>query len=299
MRPEAIETLLDVPGGRLRSFMRGSGPTLVLLAGGHGDAARTEALANHLADRYTVLTYDRRGLSESTTSAPAGTLATHADDVSRLLGHRTAGPVHVYGTSFGALIALELAAADPGRLDVVIAHEPPVTQLLPPAQRRAAAAQLQDVQNRFLTGGVGAALQRFAEVLATDPTDREPGVEVPAAGPQQLANAAYFLTHDLPLVRRHAVDLAALTASRANLVTAVGQTSGDIWPHRCGRLLADELAVPVQTFPGGHSGYALRPRATADRIHQVLQDIGGHRPRRRTTPAGPPRSTGRSAAGRG
>src|SRR5690348_8349037 len=73
MRYESTESVLEVPGGRLRSFVRGSGPALVLIAGGHGDASRTEALARHLAYQYTVLTYDRRGLSGSTTSAPATT----------------------------------------------------------------------------------------------------------------------------------------------------------------------------------------------------------------------------------
>jgi pimeloyl-ACP methyl ester carboxylesterase len=267
---EATESVLDVPGGRLRSFLRGSGPSLVLIAGGHGDATRTEALANHLADRYTVLTYDRRGLSGSTTSAPAKTLATHADDLSRLLGRRTAEPIHVYGTSFGALIALELAATNAERLGVVIAHEPPVIQLLPMSERRAAEQDLRDVESGFLTGGVGAGLQRFAEVLHIDPADGEPDVEVAAAGPRQMSNAEFFLTHDLPVLQRHAVDLAALKASPARIVAGGGQNSGSIWPHRCGRLLADELAVPFEAFPGGHNGYAFRPRATAERIHRVL-----------------------------
>jgi pimeloyl-ACP methyl ester carboxylesterase len=273
MRREPTEFVLDVPGGRLRSFVRGSGPALVLIPGGHGDAARTEALANHLADRYTVLTYDRRGLSGSTTCAPAETLAAHAEDLSRLLIRNAAGPVHVYGTSFGALIALELAATEPERLGVVIAHEPPVTQLLPMPAQRAAGQDLLEVQNRFLAEGVDAALQRFAEFLDIDPADREPDVEVPAAGPHQLSNAEFFLTHDLPVLRMHAADLAALKASPARIVAGVGQTSASIWPHRCGRLLADELAVPVAVFPGGHNAYAFRPRATADRIHRVLQEI--------------------------
>jgi len=266
-----MESVLDVPGGRLRSFVRGSGPTLVLIAGGRGDATRTGALASHLADRYTVLTYDRRGLSGSTTSAPAETLATHADDVSRLLGRVTGEPIHVYGTSIGALIALELAATNPGRLGVVIAHEPPVTQLLPMSQRRAARQDLLDVEDKFLTEGVAAALERFAKVIDVDPADREADVEIASGGPHQASNAEFFLTHDLPLLRRHAVDLAALKASPARIVAGVGQTSGSIWPHRCATLLADELAVPVEEFPGGHNGYAYRPRATADRIHHVIQ----------------------------
>lgn len=274
MRHEAIESVIDVPGGRLRSFVRGSGPALVLIAGGRGDATRTEALANHLADRYTVLTYDRRGLSGSTTSAPAETFATHADDLSRLLGRLTGEPVQIYGTSFGALIALELAATDPERLGVVIAHEAPVIQLLPVSEQRAARHDLLDIENRFLTEGVAAGLERFAEVLDINPADREPDVETASAGPHQTPNAEFFLSHDLPVLRRHTVDLAALKASPARIVAGAGQNSGGLWPHRCARLLADELALPFEVFPGGHNGYAFRPRATADRIHQVLQGIG-------------------------
>ena len=270
MRHDATEYLLDVPGGRLRSFVRGSGPALVLIAGGHGDASRTEALAGHLADRFTVLTYDRRGLSGSTTSAPATTLATHADDVSRLLVRFPAEQVHVYGTSLGALIALELTATRPERLGVVIAHEPPVTQLLPRSQQRAAERDLVEVQGRFLAEGVGAALRQFAGMLDIDPADREPDVQAAPARPQQMSNAEYFLTHDLPIVRAHALDVAALQSSPALIVAGVGQNSGSIWPHHCGRLLSEELGIPLETFPGGHNGYAFRPHATADQLHQVI-----------------------------
>jgi pimeloyl-ACP methyl ester carboxylesterase len=198
-------------------------------------------------------------------------VATHAEDASRLLGRLTAEPVHVYGASFGALIALELATTNPERLGVVIAHEPPVTQLLPMSEQRDAGRDLQDVENRFLADGAAAALQRFADFLDIDAADREPDVEVPAAGSQQMSNAEFFLTHDLPVLRRHAVDFVTLKASPARIVAGVGQSSGSIWPHRCARLLADELALPFEVFPGGHNGYAFRPRATADRIHRVLQ----------------------------
>lgn len=266
------ELVLDVPGARLRHFVRGSGPLLVLVAGGHGDAAVNDALATHLADRYTVLTYDRRGLSASTTDEPGVTLPTHADDLSQLLATLTTQPAHVYGTSLGALIALELTTRHPGQVGVVVAHEPPATQLLPEPQRAPAIQDLLAVEETFKAQGAAPALRAFAEFAGIDPSDREPDVEVHASGTQQLLNLGFLLTYDMPAVRAHVLDLAALKDSPARIVPAVGETSGHIWPHRCARLLAEELGTTYETFPGGHNGYRFRPRATAERLRQVLND---------------------------
>jgi pimeloyl-ACP methyl ester carboxylesterase len=56
---------LAVPGATLYYQTKGKGPLLLMLQGGDGDADGTDALAGHLVNRYTVLTYDRRGLSRS------------------------------------------------------------------------------------------------------------------------------------------------------------------------------------------------------------------------------------------
>ncbi|WP_432933803.1 alpha/beta fold hydrolase [Microbispora sp. CA-135349] len=265
------ESLLEVPGARLRHFVRGSGPLLVLVAGGYGDAAVNEALATHLADRYTVLTYDRRGLSGSTTDAPGPTPATHADDISHLLSALTTEPAYVYGSSLGALISLELAIRHPGQVGVVVAHEPPVIQLLPEPDRALAVEDLLGAEETFKAEGAFPALGRFAKFAGIDPTDREPDVEPRVPGPEQLPNLEFFLTYDAPAVRTHALDLTELKNSPARVVPAVGENSGHIWAHKCARLLAEELGTAYETFPGGHNGYVFRPRATAERLHQVLR----------------------------
>src|SRR5712692_9919310 len=56
---------LKVPGANLYYEVRGSGPVLLLVCGGIYDAAGYAGLAGPLADRYTVVTYDRRGNSRS------------------------------------------------------------------------------------------------------------------------------------------------------------------------------------------------------------------------------------------
>ncbi|QIG44141.1 alpha/beta hydrolase [Nocardioides anomalus] len=261
---------VKAPGSRLRYFTRGDGPVLLLIAGGHGDASKTDALAAHLADSHTVVTYDRRGLSGSTTGAPARSISVHADDASRILAAVTAQPAHVYGTSFGGAIALALAAAHPAQVAAAIVHEPAAMTLLPDVERAVATQDLLTVERAFAADGVGAALREFATFADIDPTDREADVIPSAPTSQQLANMAFFVTHDLPALRNHVVELGELRNATTRLVPAVGANSGHIWPHACGVRLAEGLGVAPEILPGGHNGYVFRPRETAHRLREVL-----------------------------
>ena len=47
---------LQVPGASLYYEVRGSGPLLLILQGGDGDANSSDSLADHLVDYYTVVT---------------------------------------------------------------------------------------------------------------------------------------------------------------------------------------------------------------------------------------------------
>jgi len=80
---------LKVPGATLYYEVRGSGPVLMMMPGGPADAATFRRMEGELASRYTVVTYDPRGLSHSTLGEPlddARMVEIFADDVFRLLG---------------------------------------------------------------------------------------------------------------------------------------------------------------------------------------------------------------------
>ncbi|WP_229824902.1 alpha/beta fold hydrolase [Nonomuraea spiralis] len=269
---ESRTSMLKVPGARLHYELRGTGPLLLVVAGGDGDARANAALADGLADRYTVLTYDRRGLSASTIDDPAQpiTLATHAEDVHHLLAALTTEPARVYGSSIGALIALEHLARHPGQVRLLVAHEPPAVQVLPEAERAAADAAQREVEETFAAEGTFAALAKFLVVAGIDPADREEDVVLPRPSRERQANLEFFLTHDAPAVRRHRLDLDALRSAAGRVVPAVGVNSGPIMPYRCGVLLAAELGVPYAGFPGGHNGGVLRPKGFSARLREVL-----------------------------
>jgi pimeloyl-ACP methyl ester carboxylesterase len=94
---------LSVPGASLYYEVRGSGPMLLLLPGGDGDASAMNRSVEGLSVHYTVVTYDRRGLSRSKIEdgMPPVNLPTHADDAHRLLRALTEEPAFVFGTPLG------------------------------------------------------------------------------------------------------------------------------------------------------------------------------------------------------
>jgi pimeloyl-ACP methyl ester carboxylesterase len=136
-RAGGLDNSLRVNGASVFYRLRGHGPFLLILPGGDGDADTTEALCQQLVDRYTVITYDRRGMSRSTTDRSTDTLnlETHGDDAHRLLAALTSQPVLVFGSSIGALIGLDLVRRHSGQVSVLVAHEPPIFELLPAIER--------------------------------------------------------------------------------------------------------------------------------------------------------------------
>ena len=79
--------ILEVPGAKLHYEVRGGGPVLLLVCGGIYDAQGYAELADPLADRYTVVSYDRRGNSRSPLTGPPvpQRVEEHGDDAYRLL----------------------------------------------------------------------------------------------------------------------------------------------------------------------------------------------------------------------
>ncbi len=87
MTNDTQSATLDVPGARLYFERRGAGPVLLIIPGGPQDAGVFADLSRHLADRYTVVSYDPRGNSRSTVEGQAGeqVLDVHGDDAAAVI----------------------------------------------------------------------------------------------------------------------------------------------------------------------------------------------------------------------
>jgi pimeloyl-ACP methyl ester carboxylesterase len=232
-----------------------------------------QGLAAALADHFTVVTYDRRGLSSSAlrTGSPAPTIRSHAEDARDLLDALGTGPAAVAGSSLGALIGLELATRHPGSVRTLLAHEPPDPRLLPSAERAVADRMLDDVEEAYALGGVGPALAVLGGMLGADPNDREPDTPAVVLTDQRLANAAFYLRYDVPAGRAWHLDADALARAGTRVLPAAGAGSGSVWTHRCAAGLGSRLGVDLVLLPGGHNGFVSHPRATAARLRSLLE----------------------------
>jgi pimeloyl-ACP methyl ester carboxylesterase len=253
---------------------------LLILQGGAGSADGSEALANELACDFTVVTYDRRGLSRSTPiRAEKYDIATHADDAARLIAALSGEPALVFGCSLGALISVELAARHPGLVRLLIAHEPGLYALLEGAERDDGLRRHMEALEIFRRDGIPAAMKFMIASSGVDANDCE--AEVPAASvsaidpkamEQHFANLRHFLTCDVPAVSRYQPDVAALTAARSKIVPAIGSlTSPLALPYRCASALAGVLRRTLVEFPGGHNAYMLRPKGVAKRLRELIR----------------------------
>ena len=134
--------MATVNGAELYYDVRGDGPPVLLVMGATGDGGHFDALADLLADEFTVITYDRRGNGRS--PCPAGWVTTspeeQADDAAALLAALALAPAAAFGTSSGANFTLALVIRYPAAVRGAILHEPVMTSLTDdPAAVRGAA----------------------------------------------------------------------------------------------------------------------------------------------------------------
>jgi len=92
-----------------------NGDPVLLLNGGLMTFVSWGPIAEDLERAFRVVAFDFRGMLRSP-GVPPATLDGHADDVVRLLDHLALARVHAVGTSFGAEVAVLLAAAHPERV---------------------------------------------------------------------------------------------------------------------------------------------------------------------------------------
>lgn len=96
-------------GTELAYARAGEGPAVVLVSGAMSTGATMAPLAALLADRCTVIRYDRRGRGESGDTAPYA-VEREVEDLAALVG-AAGGEACLYGISSGGALVLEAVAA--------------------------------------------------------------------------------------------------------------------------------------------------------------------------------------------
>jgi pimeloyl-ACP methyl ester carboxylesterase len=269
---------LKVPGASIYYEVRGSGPVLLMMPGGPADASAFQRIAGYLESAYTVVTYDPRGLSHSTLDAPIADeriVEIAADDAHRLLTATGKEPAFVFGSSGGAVIALELVARHPEQVRTLVSHEPPAPSLLPdPGRERTAMGEIVET---YRTAGIGPAMHKFMVQTRIrsgppPPPAGEPTPEMLEGMARMKRNMDFWLGHSFAAIAAYEPDFGALKAGSSRIVPAVGDDSRGELAHEGGLGLAKRLGTQAVTFPGAHGGFESHSAEFAAQLRKVLED---------------------------
>lgn len=242
----------------------GAGPRLVLTHGSWTDGSGwTPAMAT-LAERYEVVTWDRRGHSRSESGSEPGSRAEDAADLAALIEHLGDGPVHLAGNSYGAIVTLTVVTTRPELVASAAVHEPPALALLEGSRDPEIVAVLASLDRELgrvtaliETADHRGAAEHFVEHVALGPGS---WAQLPDAFRAILvANAETYLdeTRD---PTSGSVDAAALAATAVPLLFTSGSESPTFFSTIIAELASLVPAAQLATIDGaGHIPHATHP----------------------------------------
>jgi pimeloyl-ACP methyl ester carboxylesterase len=132
----------------------GAGPALILVDGAlcHRGFGPSGPLAELLAPRFTVYTYDRRGRGESGDTAPYSA-EREVEDIDAILA-AAGGSAAIYGISSGAALALDATAKLPGLGKTAVYEAPFIVDDSAPPRPAALTTRMQELLARGRRGDV-------------------------------------------------------------------------------------------------------------------------------------------------
>jgi O-succinylbenzoic acid--CoA ligase len=177
VRPDGASIGWRITGRSTGDLTAESATPLILLPASLSTAAQLDRLAAALVERadlvrrgdVVVHAIDRRGAGSGRLGpGPARPLdiGVHVADLIAYLDARGLERVVLVGASYGAVLALEVAARQPDRVTAVVAWEPPYAALADPATRAAMAHLAQAVSTAHSERGPAAAAETFLRAVA-------------------------------------------------------------------------------------------------------------------------------------
>jgi pimeloyl-ACP methyl ester carboxylesterase len=265
--------LIDTGATKLYYELRGSGPALLLITGGTGDAGEWAAVAPGLADGHTVITYDRRGMSRS--PRPDGwsatSIAEQADDAAGLLRALEATPAMVVGHSGGASIACELVARHPELVRHAVLYEPPLVAVVPDGEAVVAGFRAA-IDRAMAEGGPRRAMEAFLRANASDEVVDQVLASVPPAELERiLGNGEILFELELPMYAGFVPDTDGMRAGGVPLTVVVGAENRDTWYGAAAAWLAQGTGAELVELPGGHGGLFTHPQALVELVRAQRQ----------------------------
>jgi pimeloyl-ACP methyl ester carboxylesterase len=160
-----MEQVTSKDGTTIAFDRLGEGPAVILVSGGSVDRSSLAALADLLAQHFTVFNYDRRGRGPSGDTLPYA-VEREVEDIDAVV-EAAGGAAYLFGSSSGAALALEAARQLPNRITKLALWEPPY---IPEGFPRPPADTAKTISELVAAGKRGDAAEYFmAKVVGMPP----------------------------------------------------------------------------------------------------------------------------------
>jgi pimeloyl-ACP methyl ester carboxylesterase len=108
---------IEANGGLIEYNLSGKGEPLVLMHGGEADMTMWQRVVPLLEDQFTVINYNQRDTGLSKHPNGSYVFTELADDAAALIEALGFDRAHIVGTSYGGMVAQEMALRHPKRVD--------------------------------------------------------------------------------------------------------------------------------------------------------------------------------------
>jgi pimeloyl-ACP methyl ester carboxylesterase len=228
-----METVTSNDGTAIGFDRMGNGPSVVLVCGGSVDRMSNAELAAALADRFTVLNYDRRGRGDSGDTPPYA-VQREIEDINAVIA-AAGGSAHLYGTSSGAALALE-AAASGLQIDKLALWEPPY---IPEGVPRPPADTARTYTELVEAGRRGDAVEFFMSKVVGLPDEFVAQARSAPFWPAQEA-LAHTLAYDATIMADYSLPTERAAEVKIPTIVMAGEASFP-WMSETARALAEAL----------------------------------------------------------
>ncbi|HJR37180.1 MAG TPA: alpha/beta hydrolase [Nocardioidaceae bacterium] len=241
----------------------GTGIPLVLVHGSWGSHHNWDPVVPGLAEHFRVVSYDRRGHSESERPPGQGHFSEDVADLAALIEQLGHAPAWVIGNSSGAVITLQLAASRPDLLRGIVVHEPPLFGILDEGSAEALAlaevetGPLAEVGRRIAAGDHAGAAEQFVEQVALGPGSWS---VLPDAMRATMTGNALTYLDELNDPECSSVDETRLTAYDGPVLITSGEQSPSIFQPVERRIASLLPQAKRTTYAGaGHIPHVTHP----------------------------------------
>jgi pimeloyl-ACP methyl ester carboxylesterase len=248
------------------------------------EASGFRALASYFPDR-TVVTYDPRGLGRSTRhdGRVDNNPAIQAGDLHAIIETLGTGPVEMFASSGGAVTSLALVTAYPGDIATLVAHEPPLPNVL--ADADAANRAMSCFRDAYEKDGFGAGMAAFIDMASWHGEFTDAFFDRPQPDPAQFGIPStddgsrddVLLSHRSDAITDYRPDFDALKIARTRIILGIGEESAGTFAARAGVAVAERLNQEPVTFPSHHGGFTDggapfggKPEEFASKLREVL-----------------------------